>query len=96
MVEIVDELLPPLTKESVFVFKVYKSPKDGETVLGYMEPYGVIHPDGHAVTWISTDFGVPVLTAFSRVVELAALHGVQTVLVSDPDSLFPQQSRPQL
>jgi hypothetical protein len=95
MVEVVDKLLPPLSKDEVFVFKVYKSPKDGETVLGYMEPFGVIHSGGRAVTWISTPFGVPVLKAFADVLELAEGHGAKAVLINDPDKLFPNQTRPQ-
>ena len=39
-------------------FKVYVSPKDGESLLGYVEPYGVIH--GNQCTWLQTPFGVPV------------------------------------
>lgn len=38
MVQVIDELVRPFTVEDVFVFKVYKSPKDGESILGYMEP----------------------------------------------------------
>ncbi len=95
MVQVVDELLPPLTKDEAFVFKVYRSPKDGESVLGYMEPYGAIHSDGRAVTWISTSFGVPVEKAFSDVLELAERHGAKAVWINDPDKLFPNSARPQ-
>ncbi|WEX89943.1 hypothetical protein PZN02_005280 [Sinorhizobium garamanticum] len=95
MVRVVDELVPPLTKDEAFVFKVYRSPKDGESVLGYMEPFGVVHSDARAVTWISTPFGVPVLKAFSDVLGLAERHGAKAVWINDPDNLFPNTARPQ-
>jgi hypothetical protein len=68
-------------------FKVYVSPKDGETVLGYVEPYGVIH--GNTCTWLQTPFGVPVADAYEVAVDLAERAGVAVLLVDDPKGLFP-------
>lgn len=47
-------------------FKAYASPKDASRVLGYVEPYGVMH--GDQCTWLQTPFGAlsPSASHFDR------------------------------
>jgi hypothetical protein len=68
-------------------FKVYLSPKDGNSVLGYIEPYGIIH--GNQCQWLQTPFGAPVAEAYAHAVDLAERAGVLVLLINDPRGLFP-------
>jgi hypothetical protein len=67
-------------------FKVYVSPKDGKSVVGCVEPYGIIY--GNTCTWLQTPFGAPVAEAFACAVELAKRAGVPMLLIDDPKGLF--------
>jgi hypothetical protein len=86
MVKIVRSFTPAPDAPEPMRFKVYLSPKDGRTVLGYVEPYGVIH--GNQCTWLQTPFGVPVAQAYAQAVDLAERSGVPVLLIDDPKSLF--------
>ena len=92
MLHILDTRPPADAASAAFEFCVYRSPKDGETVLGYLAPYGVVS-DRRAL-WVKTDFGVPVAEAFLQTLGLAEHYGVETVWVNDPDGLFPPAARP--
>lgn len=96
MTQILDTLDDNLKAEDVFTFKVYRSTKDGETVLGYLEPYGIVNGGAASVTFITTDFGVPVVDAYRKVVALAFENGIEAILIDDPDGLFPAKDRPRL
>lgn len=56
-------------------------------MLGYVEPYGIIH--GDSCTWLQTQFGVPVEEAFRQAMALADNAGVPLLLIDDPQNLFP-------
>jgi hypothetical protein len=87
MVQIVRSMAPGPVSPEPMRFKVYLSPKDGKSVLGYVEPYGVIH--GNQCTWLQTPFGVPVAQAYEVAVDLAARAGVTVLLIDDPKGLLP-------
>jgi hypothetical protein len=87
MVQIVRSYSPDPDTPAPMRFKVYVSPKDRKSVLGYVEPYGIIH--GSICTWLQTPFGVPVAEAYARAVELAESAGVSMLLIDDPEGLFP-------
>lgn len=87
MVQIVRSLTPGPETPAPMRFKVYLSPKDRKSVLGYVEPYGVMH--GNQCTWLQTPFGVPVAQAYSDAVDLAERVGVPVLLIDDPKGLFP-------
>lgn len=87
MVQIVRSMPPGPASPEPMRFKVYLSPKDGKSVLGYVEPYGVIH--GNTCTWLKTPFGVPVAQAYEAAVDLAARSGVPVLVIDDPNGLFP-------
>lgn len=86
MVQIVRLYSPGPDAPESMRFKVYLSPKDGKSVLGYVEPYGVIH--GTQCTWLQTPFGIPVAEAYARAVDLAERAGVPVLVIDDPNSLF--------
>lgn len=77
--------------EPMFVFSVYLSPKDKQTVLGYLVPYGVA--GDRRVTYIKTDFGIPVQEAFRNVLALAEAYSMPFLLIQDPGNLFPPLKR---
>lgn len=85
------ERIEDASDQPPFVFSVYLSPKDKTTVLGYLVPYGIA--GDQKVTWIKTDFGVPVEKAFRTVLELAEQYGMPFVLIQDPGNLFPASNR---
>lgn len=86
MVQIVRSYIPGPDAPKPLRFKVYLSPKDGKGILGYVEPYGVIH--GNQCTWLQTPFGVPVAEAYARAVDLAERFGMPVLVIDDPKSLF--------
>jgi hypothetical protein len=67
-------------------FKVYVSPKDEQTVLGYVEPYGIVR--GNTCTWLQTPFGVPVAEAYAYALDLAGRAGLPVLWIDDPEGLF--------
>jgi hypothetical protein len=77
--------------ESAFLFKVCRSPQDPDTIFGYLEPYPI--DKGDWVEWLNTCLSVPVRQAFTHVLNPAEQHGVNLVLVDDPENLFPAQDR---
>lgn len=87
MVQIVRTFNPGPDAPAPMRFKVYISPKDGTTVLGYVEPYGIIH--GDLCTWLQTPFGIPVVEAYAHAVELAERARVAVLWIDDPKGLFP-------
>lgn len=89
MVQILRDYIPGSTELLPFEFKVYRSPKDGRRVLGYLAPYGVIHGEGRKATWIQTPWGVLARDAFKQTLDLADEYGIDTVWVNDPQNLCP-------
>lgn len=79
--------------EVAFTFKVYRSPKDGTRILGYLEPYG-FQSGSREVSWIKTPYGVSAAEAFPQVVALAEQYGAHAIRIDDPDGLFPPSDRP--
>jgi hypothetical protein len=94
MVQIVENLVAGLSERPHFEFYVYRSPGDGETVMGYLSSDGIVQSGGRQVAWKSTPFGVPVKDAYLQALDLARHHGVERVWVNDPEGLFPAASRP--
>jgi hypothetical protein len=94
MVQIVENSVVGSTEPPHFEFYVYRNPGDGETVMGYLSSDGIVHSGGRQVAWKSTPFGVPVKDAYLQALDLARHHGVERVVVSDPEGLFPAASRP--
>jgi hypothetical protein len=92
MVQIVERRESAPGDEYVLEFKVYLSPKDHVTVLGYVRPFGVIVDKSTAV-WVKTDFGVPAAEAFRTALGLCERHGISTLLVNDPENRFPPDMR---
>jgi len=81
MVQVVRSHVPGPNEPAPMRFNVYLSPRHGEQVLGYVEPYGVIHGKfAHLV-------GVPVIDALAQATELARRVGV--LVIDDTDGLFP-------
>ena len=72
-------------------FYVYRSPGDGETVMGHLSSEDL---DGRQLGWMSAPFGVPVADAYLRALDLARRQGVDKVWINDPENLFPATSRP--
>ncbi len=70
-------------EEVTIVFRVYKSPTDGETVVGQFA-------DG-----LET-YSVPVADAFLQCHTAARTCGADAIRVDDPDGLFPPIARPSL
>ena len=93
MVRVVETIEPPLEADQVYKFKVYRSPADGKSVFGYIEPHGVVNAGGQTVTWTTMKFGIPVAEAFAQAVALAHEHGIPAIMVIDPDELFPVSER---
>lgn len=75
-------------------FHVYRSPKDGKTVLGRLSSSGVIHSGGRLATWISMPFGVRVNDAYMQAIEIARRLRISKLYVNDPKALFPPHCRP--
>jgi hypothetical protein len=73
--------LPPLE------LSVYRSPRDGETVLGFAVYPAVIQGD-RAVWPLVIPFGTPVGRAYAEAMAFGQLHGI-AVKISDPHRLFP-------
>ena len=94
MVQIVENLVAGPAERPHFEFYVYRSPGDGETVMGHLSSDGIVQNGGRQVTWLSTPFGVPVQDAYLQALDLARHHGVESVWVNDPEGLFPAASRP--
>jgi hypothetical protein len=86
MVQIIRSLGAGPDRPAPMRFKVYMSPKDRQTVLGYVEPYGIIH--GNSCTWLQTPFCVPVAEAYAHALELAGRAGVPVLWIDDPEGLF--------
>jgi hypothetical protein len=70
-------------------FKVYRSPKDGKTVLGYHEFSYQVSED--SFKFRHSDFGIPVAQAFDVVRDFAAERGISAIWINDPDRLFETQ-----
>jgi hypothetical protein len=94
MVQIVENLVAGPSERPPFEFYVYRSPGDGETVMGHLSSDGIAHGGGRQVAWKSTPFGVPVRDAYLQALDLARRHGVERLWVNDPEGLFPATSRP--
>lgn len=93
MFRVVERVEDAAADETVFVFKVYRSPLDKQSVFGYLEPKGFV-TGAREVTWVQTDFGVPVSDAFRQVLQLAQRWQADVIRVDDPDKLFPPAARP--
>lgn len=87
MVQILRSFNPGTDSPRPMRFKVYMSPKDGRSVLGYVEPYGILHHN--SCTWLQTRFDVPVAEAYEHALELARRAGVPMLWIDDPEGLFP-------
>jgi hypothetical protein len=94
MVQIIEDSVAGPTEAPHLELYVYRSPSDGETVMGYLCSDGFIQGGGAQIPWISTLFGVPVEDAYLRTLDLARHHGVERVWLNDPEGLFPTASRP--
>ena len=75
-------------------FRVYRSPKDGQTVLGYLSAGAIIHSEGRQATWLGTPYGTPVTEAYRRALGLACQIGAKRMYVRDPEGLYPPHIRP--
>ena len=93
MVQIIEDCVAGPTEAPHLELYVYRSPRDGETVMGYLCSDGFIQAGGAQIPWISTLFGVPVEDAYVRTLDLARQHGVERVWLNDPEGLFPAASR---
>jgi hypothetical protein len=93
MVRVVERREVASGEEMIFEFKVYRSPKDGRTVLGYMRPRGII-VNKNTVQWIGTSFGVPVSDAFRETLSLLENVDAAILWVNDPNGCFPPDIRP--
>ena len=86
--KIVDRLEMPLTEENGFTLKVYRSPKDGKTILAYMPGHGFYSDDKMTVNFVYIPFGVPVKKAFAAAKKYAELYEMEALVIDDPDKLF--------
>jgi hypothetical protein len=68
--------LPPLE------LRVYRSRKDGKTILAHATYPAVIH--GNRAIWASIPFGSPVQEAYRQAIAFAELHGI-AIKVNDPN-----------
>ncbi len=68
-------------------FHVYRSPRDGETVCGYANFDYQSGP--REVTFVKSDYGVPVREALAAAKQIADAEGVPFLLIEDPHNLFP-------
>jgi hypothetical protein len=91
VVQIIDNSAAEATGAPLLEFYVYRSPGDGETVMGHLSSEDL---DGRQLGWTSTPFGVPVADAYLRALDLARRQGVDKVWINDPENLFPAPSRP--
>jgi hypothetical protein len=94
MVQVV-ERKEDIGQDECIEFKVYRSPRDPNRILGswqhgHMEPVG---PKG-AIAIDHNALGSPVETEYLRVLNCADECGVPFVLVIDDNGLFPPASRP--
>ena len=94
MVQVIENSVVSSTEPPHFEFYVYRSPGDGETVMGYLSSEGIVQSGDRQVAWKSTPFGVPVKDAYLQALELARHHGVERVLVSDPEVSSPPPRAP--
>lgn len=85
MVQVVRSHVSRPNEPAPMRFNVFLSPLRRRTVLGNVEPYGVIH--GSSYTWLQMPFGVPVTDDLTQAVELARRAGV--LVIDDPDGLIP-------
>jgi hypothetical protein len=91
VVQIIDNAVAGPAGAPHLEFYVYRSPGDGETVMGHLASDGL---GGGQVAWPPAPAGVPVKDAYLRTLDLARRHGVDKVWVNDPEGLFPAVSRP--
>lgn len=75
-----------------FEFKVYVSPENGSTVLGFLRPSRFLADLRQAN--VGGGFGVPVKTAYLDAFSLCRAYGVQVLWINDPDQRFPPENRP--
>ena len=76
--------LPPLE------LRVYRSPKDGKTILAHATYPAVIH--GNRAIWASIPFGTPVQEAFRQAMAFGELHGI-AIKVNDPNRHLAAEDR---
>jgi hypothetical protein len=72
--------------EGVFVLVVSPSPKKTGEVFGYLDASLV--ESENEVTFLKSDFGVPVQKAFEQVQQSAEYYKAEKLIISDPEGLF--------
>ncbi|MFX4226407.1 MAG: hypothetical protein ACFHHU_00530 [Porticoccaceae bacterium] len=73
-------------EDGVFVFVVYPSPQKTGEVFGYLDASLV--ESENEVTFLKSDFGVPVQKAFEQVLKSAEHYKPEKLIISDPEGLF--------
>lgn len=69
-------------------FTVYESPNKKGTIFGYYSFNRQTAPD--QVSFVQSDYGVDVTAAFDEAKQFAENNNIPTILVIDPDDLFPE------
>jgi hypothetical protein len=92
MVQVIDKLEDAGGAECIR-FRVYRSPRDPNRILGSWQ-HGVSE-QGMASIGTSV-LGTPVEIEYQRVLYEAAQYGVPFLWVDDPEGLFPPAKRPQI
>ena len=71
--------------------KIYRSGKDGHSVLGHASPGA--HVSGSIATFPQVEFGTPADEALRQACQIADEARIPFVWIDDPNGLFPPEKR---